>query len=81
MYSQIPNFIKEKLDSIDKGKFSIAEPYQKWSASCVVSKKNPFRQFKSAYLNKNSFVINFKCGGLAPQDDQINLYINKPVAK
>ena len=51
----IPSFIKETLDCLTGGDFSLCNPYQKFQNSCVSPKNLPQRQLQYLCIGANTF--------------------------
>jgi hypothetical protein len=63
-YKETPVFIKNYLDSLYNGKFTIAEAGERWNSGCIEIGNEPSCQFISAIISDNQFQMKFLAGGL-----------------
>lgn len=63
-YDQVPNAIKKYLDSIEGGKFLIANPGEEWQAGCTAEQGCPRKQFIYAVESEHFFQMKFWQGGI-----------------
>ena len=61
----IPPFIKESLDCLTGGDFSLCNPGQKFINSCTSSRNLPQRQLQYLCISKNMFVMIYLRGTIA----------------
>jgi hypothetical protein len=64
-YSQVPQQFRSYLDSLEGGKFLIANPDETWAAGCDRINGEPDKQFISANISADTFKIHYWQGGIA----------------
>jgi hypothetical protein len=80
-YNKIPAYIKNYLDSLDNGKFLIANPGEPWNAGCSRRQGEPSKQLIVANLNTDTFKIKYWAGGIANMQNRIVLVLKNQKVK
>ena len=65
--SKIPSFIKETLDCLTGGDFSLANPSEDYHCCCTSSSKLPKRKLVYVCTSKNMFAISYYTGGVGQE--------------
>lgn len=72
-FKETPEFIKAYLDIVEHGKFLIAEKAEKWNSGCVRTNGEPTRQFIAAFINDDTYTLDYWQGGFAMIKKQLEV--------
>lgn len=74
-YQEFPAFIKNYLDSLEGGKFLIANPGKQWQQGCVVFDNTLDKQLITASLDEEYFTLNYRQGGWGVSVYKMTLFL------
>ena len=74
-HKQFPAFVKNYLDSLEGGKFLIANPGEKSQEGCVDFDNTPDKQLITAWLDETYFTLSYRQGGWGVSVYKMTLFL------